>query len=113
TELNHNYTQDECLSCCEQSSLWYKNLMSWSRNGGIAWERRLFTTGQTLILSIVMIQLGFGGTHGGHVPSGVTAHGSPGGPLQFDRLEAALAARFHCGGSGIVGTILLIVLVLY
>jgi hypothetical protein len=24
----------------------------------------------------------------------VTAHGSPGGPLQFDRLEAALAARF-------------------
>ena len=23
---------------------------------------------------------------------GVTAHGSPGGPLQFDRLEAALAA---------------------
>jgi hypothetical protein len=26
-------------------------------------------------------------------PCGVTAHGSPGGPLQFDRLEAALAAR--------------------
>jgi hypothetical protein len=25
----------------------------------------------------------------------VTAHGSPGGPLQFDRLEAALAATFH------------------
>ena len=73
----------------------YKNLMSWSRNGRIAWERRLFTTGQTLILSIVMIQLGFGGTHGGHVPCGVTAHGSPGGPLQFDRLEAALAAKFY------------------
>jgi hypothetical protein len=35
------------------------------------------------------------GMHGGHVPCGVTAHGSPGGPLQFDRLEAALAARFH------------------
>jgi hypothetical protein len=30
---------------------------------------------------------------GGHVPCGVTAHGSPGGPLQFDRLEAALAAK--------------------
>jgi hypothetical protein len=35
---------------------------------------------------------------------GVTAHGSPGGPLQFDRLEAALAARFplqsiRCRGS--------------
>jgi hypothetical protein len=29
---------------------------------------------------------------GGHLPCGVTAHGSPGGPLQFDCLEAALAA---------------------
>ena len=27
---------------------------------------------------------------------GVTAHGSPGGPLQFGRLEATLAAEFHC-----------------
>jgi hypothetical protein len=26
---------------------------------------------------------------------GVIAHGSPGGPLQFDTLEAALAARFQ------------------
>src|ERR1700722_7381225 len=42
-----------------------------------------------------MIVLGFDGMHGGHVPCGVTAHGSPSGPLQFDRLEAALAARFH------------------
>ena len=25
----------------------------------------------------------------------MTAHGSPGGPLQFDRLEAALAANFR------------------
>jgi hypothetical protein len=33
--------------------------------------------------------------HGGYVPCGVTAHGSPSGPLQFDRLEAALAAKFH------------------
>jgi hypothetical protein len=32
---------------------------------------------------------------GGYVPCGVTAHGSPSGPLQFDRLEAALAAKFH------------------
>jgi hypothetical protein len=35
------------------------------------------------------------GMAGGHVPCGVTAHGSPGGPLQFERLEAALAPRFH------------------
>ena len=55
----------------------------------------LFTTGQTLVLSIVMIVLRFDGTRGGHVPCGVTAHGSPSGPLQFDRLEAALAARFY------------------
>ena len=27
--------------------------------------------------------------HGGQVPCGVTAHGGPGGPLQFGRLEAA------------------------
>jgi hypothetical protein len=33
--------------------------------------------------------------YGGHVLHGVTAHGSPRGPLQFDLLEAALAARFH------------------
>jgi hypothetical protein len=45
-------------------------------------------------LSIVNIVFGFDGTCGGHVPCGVTAHGSPSGPLQFDRLEAALAARF-------------------
>jgi hypothetical protein len=47
------------------------------------------------MLSIVNIVLEFDGAYGGHVPCGVTAHGSPGGPLQFDRLEAALAARFH------------------
>jgi hypothetical protein len=35
------------------------------------------------------------GNQGGHVPWGVTAHGSPAGPLPFDRLEASLAARFH------------------
>jgi hypothetical protein len=29
-------------------------------------------------------------------PLGVTAHGGPTGLLQFDRLEAALAAKFHC-----------------
>jgi len=31
---------------------------------------------------------------GGHALLGVTAHGSPGEPLQFDRLEAALATTF-------------------
>ena len=30
---------------------------------------------------------------GGHVPRGVTAHGSPGGPLQFGRLEAAFGRQ--------------------
>jgi len=37
---------------------------------------------------------------GGHVACGVTAHGSPGGPLQFDRLEAALTATLHCKAVG-------------
>jgi hypothetical protein len=32
---------------------------------------------------------------GGHALLGVTAHGSPGEPLQFDRLEAALVTRFY------------------
>jgi hypothetical protein len=35
----------------------------------------------------------FDGAHGGHIPCGVTAHGSPGGPLQFGRLEAALGRQ--------------------
>jgi hypothetical protein len=35
----------------------------------------------------------YDGMHSGYVPCGVTAHGSPGGPLQFDRLEAAFAAK--------------------
>jgi hypothetical protein len=34
-------------------------------------------------------------TIGGHVPWGVTAHGSPSGPLQFDHLEAILGRHFH------------------
>ena len=37
--------------------------------------------------------------NGGQVLYGVTAHGSPGGPLQFDRLGAALTARFRWSGS--------------
>ena len=45
----------------------------------------LYTTEQTVVGRIVMILLVFDGTYGGHVPCGVTAHGSPGGPLQFDR----------------------------
>jgi hypothetical protein len=32
---------------------------------------------------------------GGHVLRGVTAHGSLGGPLKFDYLEAALATTFQ------------------
>jgi hypothetical protein len=32
---------------------------------------------------------------GGHAFRGVTAHGGPGEPLQFDRLEAALGTAFH------------------
>ena len=53
-----------------------------------------FTTAQTLVLSIVMIMF-WSTEYGGHVPCGVTAHGGPSGPLQFERLEAALAARFR------------------
>ena len=47
------------------------------------------------MLSIDIVVLRSDELVGGHVPCGVTAHGSPGGPLQFDRLEAALAARFQ------------------
>jgi hypothetical protein len=32
---------------------------------------------------------------GGHALRGVTAHSSLGEPLQFDRLEPALAITFH------------------
>jgi hypothetical protein len=52
---------------------------------------QLSTTGQKLVLRIATMP--FDGAHGGHVPCGVTAHGSPGGPLQFGRLEAALGRR--------------------
>jgi hypothetical protein len=51
--------------------------------------------GQNLGLRIAIIVLDYDEMRGGHVPCGVTAHGSPGGPLQFDRLEAALATSFH------------------
>jgi hypothetical protein len=54
----------------------------------------MFTTGQKFILNIVMMELD-SMERGGHALRGVTAHGSPGGPLQFDRLEAALATSFH------------------
>jgi hypothetical protein len=54
----------------------------------------MFTTGQTFILNIVMMMLDLM-EGGGHALRGVTAHGSPGGPLQFDRLEAALVITFH------------------
>jgi hypothetical protein len=54
----------------------------------------MFTTGQTSIWNIVMMMFDLTERRG-HALHGVTAHGSPGGPLQFDRLEAALATRFH------------------
>jgi hypothetical protein len=40
-----------------------------------------------------MIVLEFDGTHGGLVVCGVAARGSPGGPLQFELLEAALSRQ--------------------
>jgi hypothetical protein len=54
----------------------------------------MFTTAQTFILNIVTMVLDLM-QRGGHAPRGVTAHGGPGEPLQFDRLEAALATIFH------------------
>ena len=54
----------------------------------------MFITAQTFILNIGMMVSDLM-ERGGHVLYGVTAHGSPGGPLQFDRLEAALATTFH------------------
>jgi hypothetical protein len=54
----------------------------------------MFTTAQIFIPKIVMIVMD-SLEHGGHALRGVTAHGSPGEPLQFDRLEAALATKFH------------------
>ena len=57
---------------------------------------KVSTTRQILVLGITIIAMvQFDGMHRGYVPCGVTAHGSPSGPLQFDRLEAALAARFY------------------
>jgi hypothetical protein len=53
----------------------------------------MFTTRQTFILNIVMMVLD-SMERGGQALRGVTAHGSPGVPLQFDRLEAALATAF-------------------
>ena len=54
----------------------------------------MFITAQTFILNIVMMVLDLM-ERGGHALWGVIAYGSPGGPLQFDRLEAALATTFH------------------
>jgi hypothetical protein len=54
----------------------------------------MFTTGQAFILNVVMMVVDLM-ERGGHALRGVTAHGSPGGPLQFDCLEAALAITFH------------------
>jgi hypothetical protein len=54
----------------------------------------MFTTAQIVILKIVMMELDLM-EHGGHALLGVTAEISLGKPLQFDRLEAALATTFH------------------
>jgi hypothetical protein len=54
----------------------------------------MFTTAQTFKLNIVMMALDLM-ERGGHALRGLTAHGGQGEPLQFDRLEAALAATFH------------------
>jgi hypothetical protein len=55
---------------------------------------KMFTTAQRFILNSVTIVLDLM-ERGGHVLRGVTAHGSPGGRLQFDHLEAALATTFR------------------
>ena len=54
----------------------------------------MFRTVQTLILNTVMMILDLM-ERGGHALRGVTAHGSPGGPLQFDCLEVAVAITFR------------------
>jgi hypothetical protein len=54
----------------------------------------MFTTTQTFILNIVTMILDLM-ERVGHVLRGVTARGSPGRLLQFDRLEAALATTVH------------------
>ena len=64
------------------------------RKRGYGPTLRLFPTGQTFVPNIVIVVIRYDGTHGGLVSRGVTAHGSPGGPLQFGRLEATLAAKF-------------------
>jgi hypothetical protein len=54
----------------------------------------MFTTAQTYSLITVMMTLDLM-ERSGHALRGVTAHGGPGEPLQFDRLDAALATTFH------------------
>jgi hypothetical protein len=54
----------------------------------------MFITAQTFLLNIVMMMSDLM-ERGGHAPRGVTANGSPGGTLQFDRLEATLANTIH------------------
>ena len=55
--------------------------------------QELYINEQMIVLTMVMILVGFDGTYGGHVLCGATAHGSPGGPLQFGRLEVAPAVK--------------------
>jgi hypothetical protein len=54
----------------------------------------MFTTEQIFTLNIVMMVLDLL-ERDGHAVGGVIAHGSLGGALRFERLEASLATTFH------------------
>jgi hypothetical protein len=73
----------------------FENSLSFPRLHYIERHRtKMFITAQTFILNIVIMKLDLMKS-GGHALLWVTAHRSPGEPSQFDRLEAALAARLH------------------
>jgi hypothetical protein len=54
----------------------------------------MFTTEHTFVLNAIMMTLALM-ERGGQALRGSTAHGGPSEPLQFDRLEVALATTFH------------------